>query len=97
MTTFLILLGLMIALGIAWSRGARSWAFGFALAAVLPAITLTRSLPWWVWILTAVAVAGLVWSRQARSAGIVTSGPPDRGAAPGLPRPATSSVTPVAG
>jgi type IV secretion system protein VirD4 len=71
-STLLILAALIGGAWIAWKRRAMPWAIGLGLAAVVPALTLLRQLPWWAYALTALVAVGVGWHRLSRSASVVS-------------------------
>lgn len=69
----LIFLVLLIgAAAIAWQRGTRSYAVGFAALAVLPGWAFATSLAWPVLVIVGVLLAGAAWHRWARTSATVT-------------------------
>jgi len=71
-TTVLILAALVIATAVTWRRRARGVAFGIGLAAVLPALTLLRQLPWPAHLIGVLLLVAAGWHRASRSAATVT-------------------------
>jgi type IV secretion system protein VirD4 len=70
--TLLILAALVGGAWIAWKRGVMPWAIGLGLAAVVPALTLLRQLPWWAYALAGLVAVGVGWHRLSRSAAVVS-------------------------
>ena len=69
----LVLFGVLAAGAlIAGRRGAWVWAVGLGLAAVLPGMTVARSLPWPVVALLAALAGVILWHRWSRTASTVT-------------------------
>lgn len=72
MNVFLLLVVLVIAAGVLWRHGSRSYALLCGLLAVFPALTLLQRLPWWAYALAAVLVAAAAWHHLSRSAALIT-------------------------
>lgn len=72
LNTALLLLGLLAATAVAWRCDLRGVAVVTALFAILPALTLSRQVPWPAYPAIAGLLGALVWHRWVRSAGIVT-------------------------
>lgn len=72
MSVFLLLAVLVLAAVVLWRRRSYGYALLTTAAAVLPALTMLRQLPWWVFVLGTVLAAGVAWHRLSRSAAVVT-------------------------
>jgi type IV secretory pathway TraG/TraD family ATPase VirD4 len=70
--TVLILVGLLAAAAVCWRRGAWGMAIVCGLVALLPTVTLARTLPWPALVLVAVPVAMFGWNRWTRTSATVT-------------------------
>ena len=68
-----VILAVLVAAALwSWQRGTRGMAVVLGLVALLPAVTLARSLPWPVLVLLAVPLGVLGWSRWMRTSATVS-------------------------